>query len=316
VILIVSFADNLHVQKVVEHLTMDHAIVDVAWFPSRMRLIARTGAEVDTLEFGLPEGRRLALDRVGAVWYRRIRPMTVDPALADETARLFAWSEANEALLGVWYAMRCFWMNPPLADEAALRKIHQLRIARRAGLAIPETLVTNSPDEARDFVGRHGAGQVIRKAFRNIAQAPRETALVTERELGVLDSVRFAPVIFQAFVPARLDLRVTVVGGEIFAASIASDAAYGVDYRPGLASAEVRPYRLPDPVAERLLALMAELGLAFGAVDFRVTPEGEHVFLEVNPAGEYLFISERTGLPIPQAIAATLEREARRRLGA
>ena len=313
-ILIVSFVDNEHVRKVVEHLSMDHAIVDIAWFPSRMRLIARAGAEADSLEFELPDGRRLALDRVGAVWYRRIRPMTVDPALTDETGRLFAWSESNEALLGVWYAMRCFWMNPPLADEAALRKVHQLRIARRVGLAIPETLVTNSPDEAREFVGRHGPGRVIRKAFRNIAEAPRETALVGERELGMLDGVRFAPVIFQAFVPARLDLRVTVVGREIFAASIASDAAHRVDYRPGLATADVRPYSLPDQVAERLLALMTELGLAFGAVDFRVTPEGDHVFLEVNPAGEYLFISERSGLPIPQAIAATLEREARRRL--
>jgi len=311
VILIVSFLDNQHVNKVVEHLSMDHAIVDVAWFPNQMRLTARTGAEADSLEFDLPEGRRIPLDRVGAVWYRRIRPMTVDPLLEDETARLFAWSEANEALLGVWYAMNCFWMNPPLADEAALRKIHQLRIARRVGLSIPETLVTNSPDEARDFIGQHGAGRVIRKAFRNIAQAPRETALVTERELGMLDSVRFTPVIFQGFVPARLDLRVTVVGDDIFAASIESDEAHRVDYRSGLGSAEVRPYQLPADVAERLLALMSELKLAFGAVDFRVTPEGEHVFLEVNPAGEYLFISERTGQPIPQAIAATLERKAR-----
>jgi hypothetical protein len=55
---------------------------------------------------------------------------------------------------------------------------------------------------------------------------------------------------------------------------------------------------------------MARLGLIFGAVDFRVTPEGEHVFFEVNPAGEYLFVVDRTTLPIPQAIAAALERHA------
>jgi hypothetical protein len=40
----------------------------------------------------------------------------------------------------------------------------------------------------------------------------------------------------------------------------------------------------------------------------RLTPEGEYVFLEINPAGEYLFISRRTGLPIPEAIASALER--------
>ncbi|MGH8337368.1 MAG: hypothetical protein ACRETL_11240, partial [Gammaproteobacteria bacterium] len=61
-------------------------------------------------------------------------------------------------------------------------------------------------------------------------------------------------------------------------------------------------------VAGRLRELMRRLDLKFGAVDFRVTPDGEHVFLEVNPAGEYLFVSNRIDLPIPQAIAAALDR--------
>ncbi|BCH29760.1 hypothetical protein MesoLjLc_16900 [Mesorhizobium sp. L-8-10] len=310
-ILIVSFLDNQHVHKVIEHLTVDHAVVDVSWFPERMRLNAYAGAVENGHFFDLPDGRRVALDKVGAVWYRRIRNMTVAPEVTEGTARLFAWSESNEALLGVWYAMRCFWMNPPTADEMALRKVHQLRVARRHGLAIPETLVSNSPQEAFAFIERHGVGKVIRKAFRNIQEAPRETAIVTRDDLALIESVRFAPVIFQSFVPAQLDLRVTVIDGDIFAASIASDADHQVDYRKGLGTAAVRPYTLPDDVAKKLLGLMDEMNLKFGAVDFRVTPSGEHVFLEVNPAGEYLFISERTGQPIPQAIAATLERHAR-----
>ncbi len=309
-ILIVSFENNEHVEKVRQHLRSEHVLVDVAWFPSRMQLNAYAGSTMDDLFLDLPDRRRIALNEVGAVWYRRIRPLGIDSALTDETARLFAWSEANEALLGAWYAMDCFWMNPPTADEMALRKVYQLRKARRMGLSIPETLVTNRPEEARAFIEHFGVGNVIRKAFRNIPQAPRETARVGEAELAMLDAVRFAPVIFQAFVPAKLDLRVTVVDGEIFAASIAAQAQHEVDYRSGLSTATVRPYTLPDDVADRLLALMKEMNVAFGAVDFRVTPEGEHVFLEINPAGEYLFISERTGQPIPEAIAAALERHA------
>lgn len=309
-ILIVSFEDNEHVRQVTRHLTMDHAIIDVAWFPSRMRLSAYAGAAKDDLIFHLPGGRRIALDDVGAVWYRRIRSMAIEPALTDQTARLFAWSESNEALLGVWYAMDCFWMNPPTADEVALRKVFQLRIARKVGLSVPETLVTNGPEEARAFVEHHGIGQVIRKAFRNIPQAPRETILVEKSELEMIDCVRFAPVIFQKYVPVDLDLRVTVIDGEIFAASIASDEHHKVDYRSGLSTARVQRYTLPDEVETSLRALMTEMKLKFGAVDFRVTPDGEHVFLEINPAGEFLFISERTGQPIPAAIAAALERHA------
>lgn len=310
-ILVVSFADNEHVRRVVHHLARPYEVVDTGWFPSRLGLTMRSGQAGEGLAFTLPDGRPLDLRQVGAVWYRRLRPLSLDPALADEVSRTFAWSESNEALLGTWYSLECYWMNAPLADEAAQRKLRQLQLARRVGLAIPETLVTSVPGEARAFIDEHGPGNVIRKAFRNIAEAPRETALVGEADLARLDTVRFAPVIFQRFVPAALDLRTTVVDGEMFTAAIRSAPGHEVDYRGGLGSATVTPYRLPDDVAGKLQGLMELLGLAFGAVDFRVTPEGEHVFLEVNPAGEFLFACDRTGQPVPQAIAACLDRNHR-----
>lgn len=310
-ILIISFTDNEHVRRVTRHLTRPFEVVDEGWFPSRLGLCFSADADHAALSFRTPEGADIDLMRVGAVWRRRIRPLTIDPALTDPVSRLFAWSESNEALAGAWYATECFWMNPPLADEEAQRKIRQLQIAREVGLAIPETLVTNQPEAARAFVEARGPGEVIRKAFRNISEAPRETAKVLPVDLDRMDSVRFAPVIFQRFVAADLDLRTTCVDGEMFTAAIRSDAEHQVDYRRGLGSADVRPYRLPDEVAERLQALMDRLGLKFGAVDFRVTPEGEHVFLEVNPAGEYLFACDRTHQPVPQAIAACLDRHDR-----
>ena len=245
------------------------------------------------------------------MWYRRISPLGLHRDLVDQTARLFAWSEANEAMLGVWYSIDCFWMNRPTADEVSQRKIRQLQVARGLGLSIPETLVTNDPAAAREFIGRHGPGNVVRKAFRNIPQAPRTTALVSEQDLALIESVCYTPVIFQRFVPADVDLRVTVIEQEVFAAAIHSEPAYRADYRIGLETARVVPYELPASVAASLLDLMKVLEINYGAIDLRVTPEGEHVFLEVNPAGEYLFISHRTGQPIPAAIAASLERHDR-----
>lgn len=312
-ILIVSFPDNEHVEQVRKHLTVESAVVDTATFPVSLGLSAALSRERECIQLSLPGGGDICLCQVGAVWYRRIRPYEFHEDLQDHTAKLFAWSEANEALLGVWYSLDCYWMNPPTADEVSQRKVRQLQVARRVGLSIPDTLVTNQPDAARQFVEAHGVGRVVRKAFRNIAQAPRETHLLREEDLALLDSVRYTPVIFQRFVPAGLDLRVTVVEDDIFAAAITSEDRYAADYRPGLGSAKVVPYELPPAVAEKLLELMKIFGLQFGAVDFRVTPDGDHVFLEVNPAGEYLFISQRTGQPIPAAIAASLERHDRAR---
>jgi glutathione synthase/RimK-type ligase-like ATP-grasp enzyme len=51
---------------------------------------------------------------------------------------------------------------------------------------------------------------------------------------------------------------------------------------------------------------MSELGLVFGAIDLICTPEGEHVFLEVNPAGEWGMLERELSLPISDAIAGAL----------
>jgi hypothetical protein len=40
----------------------------------------------------------------------------------------------------------------------------------------------------------------------------------------------------------------------------------------------------------------------------RLTPDGRYVFLEVNPAGQWLFIEGRTGQPISAGLAQTLVR--------
>lgn len=310
-ILIVSHPDNEHVNAVRRHLRVESVVVDTASFPVALGLAAELSNGRECLEFVLPTREPLCLCKVGAVWYRRISPYGFHEDLTDATARLFAWSETNEALLGVWYSLGCFWMNPPTADEVAQRKIRQLQVARRVGLSIPDTLITNEPRAAEEFVARHGLGHVVRKAFRNIAQAPRETHLLSAADVDLMDSVRYAPVIFQRFVPADLDLRVTVVEDDVFAAAVRSEPQYAADYRPGLGSATVTPYELPASVTEKLLELMRAFNLQYGAIDLRVTPDGDHVFLEVNPAGEYLFISHRTRQPIPEAIAASLERHDR-----
>jgi glutathione synthase/RimK-type ligase-like ATP-grasp enzyme len=55
-----------------------------------------------------------------------------------------------------------------------------------------------------------------------------------------------------------------------------------------------------------LLKIMRALGLVYGAIDMRLTPDGRYVFIEVNPAGQWLFIEERTGQKITDALAAKL----------
>jgi glutathione synthase/RimK-type ligase-like ATP-grasp enzyme len=135
----------------------------------------------------------------------------------------------------------------------------------------------------------------------------RETRLLREEDIAHLETVRLAPVIFQEYVPAEVDLRITVVGDRLFPAAIYSQSTdYPVDFRMSLGQAAVSTAVLPQEIDMKLRELINRLGLLYGAIDMRRTPSGEHVFLEVNTAGEFLFIEERTGQEITKALADLL----------
>jgi glutathione synthase/RimK-type ligase-like ATP-grasp enzyme len=198
-------------------------------------------------------------------------------------------------------------VNPPASDEIAHHKPLQLARAQEVGLPVPRTLITNDPDDARRFVDEVGPGRTVYKTFVATEENWRETRIIRSEEVALLDSVRLAPVIFQEYVAAVADLRVTVVGDRLWPTQIvAGGSSYAVDYRMDMGAAEFSPTHLPDDVAEKLMLLMKRLDLVYGAIDLRRTPEGEHVFLEVNPAGEWLFVEERTGQPLTAAMADLL----------
>ncbi len=207
----------------------------------------------------------------------------------------------------MWHALEAFWVNDPGRDHVAHRKPYQLRVAQDAGLRIPHTLITNDPDEARRFVDARGYRDVIYKAFSATERDWRETRLLRPDELALLDNVRYAPVIFQEYVRAQYDVRVTVVGDELFAAAIHSqDTEYPVDFRMDMANARIEAVSLPDEVQDGLRDLMARLGLVYGAIDMRLTPDEKYVFLEINPAGQWLFVEQQTRQPIAAALAGVL----------
>src|SRR4029077_3184097 len=123
--------------------------------------------------------------------------------------RGFAYRESYHALTGLWSSLETLWVNQPARDQEAPHKTFQLSAAQEVGLPIPRTLVSNDPDEARRFVHELTRTGVIFKGFAPTERHWRETRLLTVQEMQVLDSVRYAPVIFQEYVEAVCDLRVT-----------------------------------------------------------------------------------------------------------
>ena len=305
---IVSHAEDLHTREVTRHLDAagsPWAMVDTSRFPTAVALTTEQGAEG---WHGVWSDGGVAWDAadVHAMWWRRPQPFQLHGDLRPGDDRLFAHGECAAAVAGLWACMGATWVNDPDRDDAASRKMWQLQLATRVGLRVPRTCMTNDPARARAFVAAEPSGTIY-KSFSATPSTWRETRPVGAADLELIDGVRYAPVIFQELVAGGVDVRVTIVGEQMFAAEIRSgESAYPYDFRVDTAHAPTSVHELPDPVRDRLLALMRVLDLRYGAVDLRVAPDGEHVFLEVNPAGQWLFVEYATGLPISAAVAGLL----------
>ncbi len=310
-ILIQSHLGDLHTRRVLEALQRCDArvfVFDNARFPDGLGLSVRNGADgglATTLHD--PAGGDLDLRRVRVIWLRRPQPLHISPSIRDIEDRRFTLNEASEALNGLWEILDAFWVNSPARDQAAHRKLLQLQVAEAVGLPCPRTLVTSNPDEARAFISKNSPSATVYKAFSATPARWRETRIIQPEELGRLDSVRHCPVIFQEFVPAVCDLRVTVVGDELFVGEVRSpEGGYAYDYRMDLDAAVISKGKLLPETEAKLRVLMSRLGLVYGAIDLRRTPDGAEVFLEINPAGQWLFVEDKTGLPITEALASLL----------
>ena len=311
-VLVVAPAADSHTRAVLAELhrrSVRAASIDTARFPERDALILRLDGDA-RWRGTLRSGTALDPEQVRAVWWRRPEPYLLHDSLRGRR-RDGAFCAAHDALGAFWSALDAHWVNDPPREEAAEHKPRQLALAARLGLAVPETLVTNDPAAARAFVAARPDGETIHK---NVTSAPsllRHTAIARARDRALFASVRHLPLTFQERVRGT-DLRVTVVGDDLFAAEIDPGTADPIDVRATLPRARMRPVRLPPGVASRLHRFVRELGLVYATLDLRRRRDGAHVFLEVNPSGEWRYVERRTGQPITAAMANVLARYARR----
>lgn len=180
-------------------------------------------------------------------------------------------------------------------------KPYQAQLISRHDLLIPETLMTNDPEQAREFYETRA-----RVVYKSASGARSIVQTMVRADVERLGSLRACPVQFQAWVPGT-DLRVHVVGAEVFATAITTTAT---DYRYATAQvdepAHLEAYELDDHVAERCLGLTADLGLEFAGIDLKITPDGEVYCFEVNPSPAYTYFSGQTKQPIARALARHL----------
>ena len=309
--MIVIFAreDDRHAVTVSSILRRDHrqdvTIVDLSLFPTIMRVAFTFADRGGGGSFVDRNGRRIHLEAVTAYWWRRPQGIQYDARLADPQVREFALRECVSGLHGLLRCWPGLWMNDIENDQNADYKPRQLATMDRLGLKHPETLITNDPDEVRAFFDRHD-GEVVYKAFNQSGVMWVPTRRLVRADLAALHALQFGPVIFQRFIDGSRDIRVTVVGERVFATEFVIGDADCVDHRLIMSSLPCVAHVLPPSVEAEALRLVRAHGLEYGSIDLRITPNGTYVFFEINTAGEFLYLEERTAQPIAAAVASHL----------
>lgn len=262
------------------------------------------------------------LREVTSVWYRRLNAAQGLPQTMVPQFRHIAREQSRAFVLGLIASLEVFHLDAVGAVRFADHKPVQLQLARRLGLDIPRTLITNDPAAVPPFAARCAQGLITKLFFAfAIHQDGRQktlgTSSVEANHLQDLDGLPGCPMIFQEEIPKRLELRVTIVGDRLFAAAVDSQRSPKAKHdwrRDGMGLMDAwTAYDLPDTVAERLLRLVEALGLNYAAVDLILTPEGRYVFLEINPVGEFYWLERTPGFPISSALADVLLGRTRRR---
>ncbi|MBE9213170.1 MvdC family ATP-grasp ribosomal peptide maturase [Plectonema cf. radiosum LEGE 06105] len=316
VLLITHSGDFYTVDRVAEALSkrgVQPFRLDTDKFPLQVQMEARLSNchSIHSFKYG---DRYINTEEVQAVWMRRIW----QPQISEDLAPQFQTAcirEAMAALNAFWDSLReVRWVDNLQRILAAENKLRQLRVAKEVGLVIPLTLVTNNPEEVREFFHDVG-GKMIAKLLTPISYSMKGspfffyTSQVKEEDLLDIETLRHSPMVFQEQIPKLRELRVVYVDGSLFVGALnaSSYADSTIDWRRASAKdCTWEVHELPTEVISRIKAFMARFGLTFGALDFIETPSGEYIFLEVNPTGEWGMLERDLDYPISIAIANTL----------
>jgi hypothetical protein len=269
-------------------------------YPTRQQASLHLSHEAGLMWKLSAQGHDLSNKKFDVVWYRRptlpILPEDMHPG--DKTIARRECIAFNRGFWGL-VAPSAFWVNPIAGRDRALSKPIQLYEALHAGLRIPPTLCSNDPGEIRRFLAKY-SGEAIYKGYlpaqwdMGDGIAHLYTSEITPDDLPDDEVLKLSPGIFQKKIDKDYELRVTYMGDYSCTAKLLSQQhpRARLDWRPVGTEIEITLGELPEEVDIACRLLMRNLGIVFGCFDFIVTPKGEHVFLEVNEMGQFLWLEE------------------------
>lgn len=261
------------------------------------------------------DGREISLNEVTSVWYRRkpkLDARRIEYVLENKVKDIYEYVlQENSVLIDFFKILldRCpVKIGSPFVYN--LNKLEVLYHARELGFKIPDTLISNDLDYVHEFVGR--SIPLVNKPISNIKTFKVGDLSFTNYTKTLEKKEPFLEInnrmnLFQERVDKKCEIRTFVLEDETFSMAI-YDQEHADDYRENSYTEKLSftKFKLPESLEKKVFELLRKFGLNTCSVDFLLNQEGEFIFLELNPVGQYGFLNYPNNYQLDKRIAQKL----------
>ena len=193
-----------------------------------------------------------------------------------------------------------------------LNKLQVMDIAKNAGLKTPDYQVITEPDHIGELNNTYPktVSKAISNGVYNILGNQRYysyTELIEKDFITPGCKTGFFPSLIMQLIEKRAEVRTFYIEGIFFSMLIRSQSTEqtSIDFRKYNSETPNRnePFKLPVEIENKLTHIFSELDLNCGSADLIIDKEGDYIFLEINPVGQYSMVSEPCNYELDKLIA-------------
>lgn len=184
-------------------------------------------------------------------------------------------------------------------------KLLQLKYAQSVGLSVGKSIIVNNKSKLLEAVSNE---KIITKAIQENIAIDFEDRLMVQRVQRINKDLlpdEFYSSFFQSEIDKEYEIRTFYLDEKCYSICFHSDTS-NIDMRDNYSIAHYEPYNLPDVIESKIIQFMKKLELISGSIDMIKSKNGDYVFLEVNPNGQYDWVSQYGGYNLHQKIAKFL----------
>lgn len=191
-------------------------------------------------------------------------------------------------------------------------KLKNLLSAKKAGLKIPRTIISNNKNELLKRI--EDKKKYVCKPINNTFSYSDNKKIINGEGTTLLDINKltntFSTSLIQEYIEKKFEIRVFFIQNTFYSMAIFSqnDEKTKIDYRNYNIEKPNRcvPFILPKDILKKLKIFVSENEYSTGSIDLIYSIDNQFVFLEINPMGQFDWLSGNCNYHIEKKIAEIL----------